>query len=69
MLNRPGENPDCNDLISLWEWGGTGGNYMGDYIENEEKLDKKVNKSDISYLKTSRVFDVLIHSGKPNSVG
>ena len=42
MLNRPGENPDCNDLISLWEWGGTGGNYMGDYIENEEKLDKKV---------------------------
>jgi len=27
------------------------------------------NKSDISYLKTSRVFDVVIHSGKPNSVG
>jgi len=29
------------------------------------------NKSDISYLKTSRAFDinVLIHSGKPNSVG
>jgi len=26
------------------------------------------NKSDISYLKTSRAFDVLIHSGKPNSV-
>ena len=24
-------------------------------------------KSDISYLKTSRAFDVLIHSGKPNS--
>jgi len=45
MLNRPGENPDCNDLISLWEWGVLGcywGNYKGDYIENEEKLDKKV---------------------------
>jgi len=27
------------------------------------------NKSDISYLKTSQAFDVLIHSGKPNSVG
>ena len=27
------------------------------------------NKSDISYLKTSRAFDVLIHSGKPNAVG
>jgi len=27
------------------------------------------NKSDISYLKTSRDFDVPIHSGKPNSVG
>jgi len=27
------------------------------------------NKSDISYLKTSRAFDVLIHSVKPNSVG
>ena len=27
------------------------------------------NKSDISYLKTSPAFDVLIHSGKPNSVG
>ena len=27
------------------------------------------NKSDISYLKTSRAFDILIHSGKPNSVG
>jgi len=26
-------------------------------------------KSDISYLKTSRAFDVMIHSGKPNSVG
>ena len=26
------------------------------------------NKSDISYPKTSRAFDVLIHSGKPNSV-
>jgi len=26
------------------------------------------NKSDISYLKTSWAFDVLIHSGKPNSV-
>ena len=25
------------------------------------------NKSDILYLKTSRAFDVLIHSGKPNS--
>jgi len=29
----------------------------------------KNNKSDISYLKTSRAFDVLIHSGKSNSVG
>ena len=28
-----------------------------------------MNKSDISYLKTSQAFDVLIHSGKPNSVG
>jgi len=27
------------------------------------------NKSDISYLKTSQAFDILIHSGKPNSVG
>ena len=27
------------------------------------------NKSDISYLKTSWAFDVLIHSGKPSSVG
>jgi len=27
------------------------------------------NKSDISYLKTSWAFDVLIHSGKPNAVG
>ena len=27
------------------------------------------NNSDISYLKTSRAFDVVIHSGKPNSVG
>jgi len=28
------------------------------------------NKSDISYLKTSHAFDVLIHSGKPpNPVG
>jgi len=27
------------------------------------------NKSDISYLKTCRAFDVLIHSGKPNAVG
>jgi len=27
------------------------------------------NKSDISYPKTSWAFDVLIHSGKPNSVG
>jgi len=27
-----------------------------------------MNKSDISYLKTSLAFDVLIHSGKPNSV-
>jgi len=27
------------------------------------------DKSDISYLKTSRAFDVLIHSGKPNLVG
>jgi len=27
------------------------------------------HKFDISYLKTSRAFDVLIHSGKPNSVG
>jgi len=27
------------------------------------------NKSDISYLKTSWAFDVVIHSGKPNSVG
>jgi len=27
-----------------------------------------VNKSEISYLKTSWAFDVLIHSGKPNSV-
>jgi len=27
------------------------------------------NKSDISYLKTSQAFDVLIHSVKPNSVG
>ena len=26
-------------------------------------------KSDISYLKTSWAFDVLIHSGKPTSVG
>jgi len=26
-------------------------------------------KSDNSYLKTSRALDVLIHSGKPNSVG
>jgi len=26
-------------------------------------------KSDISYLKTSQAFDILIHSGKPNSVG
>ena len=26
------------------------------------------NKSDISYLKTSQAFDVLIHSGKSNSV-
>jgi len=26
-------------------------------------------RSDISYLKTSQAFDVLIHSGKPNSVG
>ena len=31
--------------------------------------DVKGNKSDISYLKTSLAFDVLIHSGKPNSVG
>ena len=27
------------------------------------------NKSDISYLKTSRAFDILTHSGKPNAVG
>jgi len=27
------------------------------------------NKSDISYLKTSQTFNVLIHSGKPSSVG
>ena len=27
------------------------------------------SKSDISYLKASQTFDVLIHSGKPNSVG
>jgi len=31
------------------------------------KLDQE-DKSDIS-SKTSRAFDVLIHSGKPNSVG
>ena len=28
-----------------------------------------VNNFDISSLKTSRAFDVLIHSGKPHSVG
>jgi len=27
------------------------------------------NKSDISYRKPSRAFDIVIHSGKPNSVG
>jgi len=32
-------------------------------------MNKNLNKSDISYLKTSRAFDILIHSGKPNSVG
>ena len=37
--------------------------YMAGYVAI------KLNKSDISYLKTSRAFDVLIHSGKPNSVG
>jgi len=29
----------------------------------------RLNKSDISYLKISRAFYILIHSGKPNSVG
>ena len=38
-------------------------------------LDKNVysqvqhNKSDISYLKTSQAFDIVIYSGKINSVG
>ena len=36
---------------------------------NVYKSTNFTNKSDISYLKTSRAFDVLIHSGKPNSVG
>ena len=39
------------------------------YMQFEQFLDYKRNKSDTSYLKTSRAFDVLIHSGKPNSVG
>jgi len=34
-----------------------------------KKLGPHESMSDISYLKTSRAFDVLIHSGKPNSVG
>jgi len=32
-------------------------------------LSSCTNKSDISYLKTNRAFNVLIHSGKPNSFG
>jgi len=39
-----------------------------EFFELTEKAINE-NKSDISYLKTSRTFDVLIHSGKPNSVG
>ena len=32
-------------------------------------LGKYKNKSDISYLKTSQAYAVLIHSSNPNSVG
>ena len=47
----------------LWEQILAGSNFFLWWHSNAK------NKSDISYLKTSRAFDVLIHSGKPNSVG
>jgi len=43
--------------------------HFGQTTESLKSSNLWKNKSDISYLKTSQAFDVLIHSVKPNSVG